>query len=317
MRPPGDGSSGWRGRERPREAVPTGTDDDRRPGMTTRSPARRSPTGQCGTTAGSDAGERTVDPRTTGARREVTESHRTGERLGLRVPSRPTVTDRRVEGLLGSGLARRGNIRPAGGLDRWEHAGVRGTVTARVGRRPVSTCGGALDGSRGDRRGDRRRNAGRTRLRSPTPTTGAGRAPGASRSGDVVPRQRKTGGLRQVASPFGTGGHSTGLPPGGQRQGGRLGSCGGPGFRQAQAREVGPRGLLDTAELHPHPHLAGAVRVVPPAEQLTGPPGTALVDLDGLGLAGEHGCSVLHGARHTRTVCGRTTTVRERDRTEG
>ena len=65
---------------------------------------------------------------------------------------------------------------------------------------------------------------------------------------------------------------------------------------QTQGREIRPRGLLDTAEDDAHPHLARTVRVVPPPEQLAGPPGASLIDLDRLGLTGEHSCSVLHGA---------------------
>ena len=42
-------------------------------------------------------------------------------------------------------------------------------------------------------------------------------------------------------------------------------------LRQAQGGQVGPRRLLDAAEDDPHPHLAGAVGVVPPAEQLARP----------------------------------------------
>jgi hypothetical protein len=65
---------------------------------------------------------------------------------------------------------------------------------------------------------------------------------------------------------------------------------------QAQGLEVGPRRLLGTAQDDTHPDLAGAVGGMPPAQQFAGPPGPCLIDLDGLRLAGEDSCSVLHGA---------------------
>jgi hypothetical protein len=67
-------------------------------------------------------------------------------------------------------------------------------------------------------------------------------------------------------------------------------------LRKAQRAEVGPGDLLDAAERHPHLHLAGAVGLVAPAEQLAGPPPTRLVDLDGLGVTGEDRCTTFHGA---------------------
>jgi hypothetical protein len=66
-------------------------------------------------------------------------------------------------------------------------------------------------------------------------------------------------------------------------------------LRKAQRGQIGPRRLFDTAEDDPDPHLAGAVGVVPPAQQLTSPPGARLIDLDSLGLTREHRCSVFHG----------------------
>ena len=67
-------------------------------------------------------------------------------------------------------------------------------------------------------------------------------------------------------------------------------------LRQAERAEIGPGRLLHATEDHSHPHLAGAVRSVPPTEEFAGPPSACLIDLDGLRLAGEDSCSVLHGA---------------------
>jgi hypothetical protein len=64
---------------------------------------------------------------------------------------------------------------------------------------------------------------------------------------------------------------------------------------EAQRGQIGPRRLFDATEDDPDPHLAGPVGVVPPAQQLAGPPGARLIDLDSLGLTGEHRCSVFHG----------------------
>jgi hypothetical protein len=68
------------------------------------------------------------------------------------------------------------------------------------------------------------------------------------------------------------------------------------GLGQPQQGQVDPGILDDAGELDPDPDLTGTRVVVPPAEQLPRPPGTPLVDLYVLGLAGEDRCAVGKGA---------------------
>ena len=46
-------------------------------------------------------------------------------------------------------------------------------------------------------------------------------------------------------------------------------------LREAKSGQIGPRRLLDATQDHADPHLAGTVGIVPPAQQLARPPGTA------------------------------------------
>ena len=228
------------------------------------------------------------------------------------------------------GPARAGYRCRRGVGDRREEPGVRGAMTAGV------RCGGAVPAERSRRSNDRGGRLGcGGGLRSPTPATGArdrrslgGATTTAGRRGDLLGSPTPATGTRgrrvvehhgEVAdhgkarrrrgvvdgcgaSPSGMPGDRHGLGRGGVRRPGWSARCHGEvalgevTLGEAQGGEVGPGRLLDAAEDDAHPDLAGAVRVMPPAEQLAGPPGPCLIDLDRLGLTGEHRCSGFHSA---------------------
>ena len=185
------------------------------------------------------------------------------------------------------------------------------------GRRGAAAATGADDGRHlGRVSGARRRppddaTAGSSGARRRPPvdtaagTSGARRRPpeGATVASDTTDRSRTMGRLAVAdasesarCSRREEGWRATDCSPLGGLGDGRLGRHGEVALGQAQGLEIGPGRLLDTAEDDADPHLAGAVGGVPPAQQLTGPPGPRLIDLDGLRLAGEDSCSVLHGA---------------------
>jgi hypothetical protein len=295
------------------------------------------------TTRRSDAGEKPVEARAPALRPEVAQAHRPGEQLRLRVECRPAVPRHRSERLGGprlggTGRARRTNRAPLrsnrralGGRQlvghRREQAGVSRAVTPRVPGGPVPAPDGAVD--------SRRSRGGGTLGRAPSspgrPDTsrrlvargldahGRRDTDGSARRGHgPVTDQGKTGGLGRVeAAERCWAGPARALPRGRCASEGVLQPAGFLSLREAQCRQVHPGRLLCAAESDAHPDLAGAGDVVPPAQEVAGPPGAALVDLDGLRVAGEHGCTVFHGARHPATVCAETSTDGERARTEG
>ena len=256
----------------------------------------------------SDA-ERPAQAGTTGLH-VVTQPHRPGQQLGLHaLGSGPTVLGRRRSPPCPSRTRNGGDSRDETGVD----GAGRAVASSGTGNRSGDGRLGSTATAAGRRLGRLRRTTPSghrdvTSVRSTATTDGrelrrlGGGA--ASTGGRAVLDDGEPGNLGQagcgvrVAGPGAPAGRVPGhghLLGGRATQGRRSGDRQVP-FREAERGQVGPGRLLDTAEDHPDPHLAGTIGVVPPAQQLARPPGTGLIDLDRLGLAGEHGCSVLHHA---------------------
>ncbi|MCU1668878.1 MAG: hypothetical protein JWP40_1805 [Blastococcus sp.] len=255
----------------------------------------RRPLGNRRWSAGRSEAAKTVQPGATRVRRVVAEPHGPRQQIGLDTrrhrPSHPRRQGQRaVWALSRTGCRRAGIRRRRVGRHDCEESGVRGAVPTWVCRRTMTPPGRGRSRHRSGCLS--RRQGNRASLRGATATTGgvvgrafphhgqAHRRRGIGIRGDVTQPDRAPG-RRHLASP---------------RRTGHLRRDAQVPLGQAQGAEIGPRGLLDTAEHDAHPDLTGAGVVMPPAEQLPGPPATALIDLHGLRLTREHGCTVFQGA---------------------
>ena len=287
----GDAPNGPRGGRRGPDARGTGRAGPRRTAhgrRRTRRPARRRCRGDRAGQPDAERGvrrcERTAQPGTTGLH-VVAQPHRTGQQLGLEPLGRGPAA-------AAAGGRRRRAERPAtAGADRCR-AAPRGAGDGRRHPEPGSRRGAvrsaATTAATAPRR-SRARDGGRSAGDSRPPARGDGPRRRTARSrrrcGDRRSRQvwttesSRTVGMLAVAdvAVARTGAPAGGVPGHRHLLGGRPADGGGGprtdevALGQAEGGEVGPGRLLDTAEDHPDPHLAGAVGVVPPAEQFTRP----------------------------------------------